>query len=150
MVNPWLTTRREMRQKFQFYQTYGVEEYYLYDSDTFVLLGWLRQGETLMSIPNLSGWVSPRLRIRFECPPGQDMEIYHSNGHKFLTSVELDDRAEQERQRAEQAEAKLQSVVLNLLRQGMNGEQVADLMGLSMAQLEKIQSYLEEYEDIGG
>ena len=159
--------RREMRKKFRFYQTYGVEEYYIYDPDTFVLRGWLRQGSKLIAIPRLTDWISPRLGIRFRPLRGQDLEVYDPNGRKFLTSVELDERAEQQRQRAEQeqqraeqeqqraeqerqraeqqqqraeqAEAQLRLVVLNLLRQGMDSQQVADLVGLSMAQIEAMQ-----------
>ena len=135
-----------MREKFQFYQTYGVEEYYLYDPDTFVLRGWLRQRGRLVSISSLKNWISPRLGIRFGYLPGQELELYYPDGRKFLTSVELDEqleqqrqRAEQQQQRAEQVEAQLHSVALNLLRQGMSSQQVADLVGLSMAQIEEMQ-----------
>jgi Uma2 family endonuclease len=35
---------REMIRKFNFYQQYGVEEYYIYDPDNGSLDGWLRRG----------------------------------------------------------------------------------------------------------
>jgi Uma2 family endonuclease len=47
ILSPSNKTRRgedEMEEKFEFYQQYGVEEYYIYDPDTFSLGGWLRQG----------------------------------------------------------------------------------------------------------
>lgn len=37
----------EMSRKFQFYQQYGVEEYYVYDPDNGLLYGWLRVGGQL-------------------------------------------------------------------------------------------------------
>ena len=32
----------EMARKYNFYQRYGVEEYYLYDPDNVGLIGWMR------------------------------------------------------------------------------------------------------------
>jgi hypothetical protein len=55
-----------MDYKFQFYERYGVEEYYIYDPDELTLEGWQRQGNQLVDIARMSGWVSPRLGIRFD------------------------------------------------------------------------------------
>ena len=38
---------KEMERKLEFYDTYGVEEYYLYDPESFQLDGWLRQNNHL-------------------------------------------------------------------------------------------------------
>ncbi len=98
----------EMERKLEFYDTYGVEEYYLYDPESFQLDGWLRQGQHLTKLWQLDKWVSPRLGIRFETGQGE-MVIYRPDGQRFLTSVEMQERTEQaqwlleqERQRAEQ------------------------------------------------
>jgi Uma2 family endonuclease len=93
-------TSAEMERKREFYEAYGVEEYYLYDPDRLRLAGWLRQEEQLVAIESMEGWVSPRLGIRFSQVQGE-LEIYRPDGRKFLSSVELDRLAEQERQRAE-------------------------------------------------
>jgi Uma2 family endonuclease len=104
----------EMQRKLEFYDTYSVEEYYLYDPDTNNLEGWLRQENTLRSVQNMLGWVSPRLGIRFELE-ASELALYRPDGQKFLSSVELDRRlgeerlrAEQQRLRAEQAEQALE------------------------------------------
>ncbi|MHC5825129.1 MAG: Uma2 family endonuclease, partial [Nostoc sp.] len=55
----------EMERKLEFYQTYGVEEYYQYDPDRYELKGWRRQGEQLLPIAQMDGWTSPLLGIRF-------------------------------------------------------------------------------------
>ncbi|BAZ67136.1 hypothetical protein NIES4106_18900 [Fischerella sp. NIES-4106] len=47
-------------------------------------------------------------------------------------------KAEQERQRAEQAESRLLQTACNLLQTGMPAEQVANLTGLSISQIEQI------------
>jgi Uma2 family endonuclease len=91
----------EMDLKLEFYNTYGVEEYYLYDPDSNQLAGWLRQPEQLLAIAQMHQWVSPRLGIRFDLNQ-PELLIYRANGQRFLNSVELAERAEQEQQRAEQ------------------------------------------------
>ncbi|GAB1540396.1 Uma2 family endonuclease [Scytonema sp. NUACC21] len=98
----------EMNRKLEFYNTYGVEEYYIYDPDNYQLDGWLRQGENLQKLWQMDRWVSPRLGIRFDITQGE-LIIYSPDGQRFLTSVEREQRAtqaelllEQERQKAEQ------------------------------------------------
>ncbi|MDB9311970.1 Uma2 family endonuclease [Spirulina sp. CS-785/01] len=99
----------EMNKKLKFYDRYGVEEYYIYDPDRIDLTGWLRNGEELDVIDPLEGWVSPRLQIRFQCPE-TGLELYYPDGQRFLTSVELHQKAEAAEQRATTAEQQLQAV----------------------------------------
>jgi Uma2 family endonuclease len=101
-------TLKEMTKKLQFYQRYGVEEYYIYAPDKNDLNGLLRSGDSFEVIEEMNGWVSPRLGIRFQLT-SDTLEIFSPTGQKFLTPVEIDalreqesQRAEQERQRAEQ------------------------------------------------
>ena len=91
-----------MVRKFNFYQRYGVEEYYLYDPDRGELTGWNRQGDQLEETPEMQQWVSPRLGIRFELE-GADLVLYRPDGTRFETFLELQQRAEAERERAEAA-----------------------------------------------
>ncbi len=141
--------RKELQTKFNFYQTYGVEEYYIYDPKTSNLKGWLRQGQELLPIASLSGWVSPRLGIRFEVRSRQDLEIYYPDGRKFLSSIELSSQAEIAQQQAEiaqrQAEmaqqqaqvttSQLQQTAVRLVQSGMSKQQVAEIMNLSQEQI---------------
>ncbi len=99
----------EMERKLEFYQTYGVEEYYQYDPDRYELKGWLRQGEQLIPIAHIDGWTSPRLGVRFSIDH-HELIIYRPDGTPFLTPVELEQKAERERLRAEQAVQKLRDV----------------------------------------
>ncbi len=105
-------TKREMAEKRTFYEIHGVEEYYLYDPDRLRLSGWLRQGEKLVPIAVMAGWISPRLGIRFTQSNGE-LEIYRPDGRPFLSSVELDRRAEVAEQRAERLAAYLRSLGIN-------------------------------------
>lgn len=113
-------TPAEMRKKFQFYEQYGVEEYYLYDPDTIELQGWIRSGNTLTPIEEIAGWISPNLRIRFDLRD-DDLYIFGPDGEQFLSTIEFDQkyqnelqaerqRAEAERQRAEKLAAKLREL----------------------------------------
>ena len=124
-----------MLRKFQFYERYGVEEYYLYDPDHGTLEGWLREGSQLREIPNMGGWVSPRLKVRFELV-GQDLQLYHPDGRKFATYLELakaaeaaqaqaqaaQAQAERERQDREAAQARLQRLAEQLRTMGVEPE----------------------------
>ena len=100
-------TLKEMANKFQFYNRYGVEEYYLYDPDKVDLTAWLRSETGLEVIEQIKGWVSPRLGIRFELAE-DELQIYRPDGQRFATYVEVVQQIEQERQRAEQAESMLE------------------------------------------
>lgn len=109
-------TLTEMARKFQFYQRYGVEEYYLYDPQRMDLSGWRRVGNELEVIEQIEGWVSPRLGIRFQMGE-EGLEIYRPDGQKFATYLELErqkqfaeQRAQQEAQRAEHLAAKLREL----------------------------------------
>ncbi|AOY80626.2 Uma2 family endonuclease [Moorena producens JHB] len=93
--------------KLKFYRTHGVEEYYLYDPNRAKLKGWLRSAEKLEPIPQMLGWVSPRLGITFELVASQ-LVLYYPNGEPFATYLEISEQKEQQRQRAEQAEEALE------------------------------------------
>ncbi|GET39740.1 hypothetical protein MiSe_45120 [Microseira wollei NIES-4236] len=90
-----------MTKKAIFYLRYGVEEYDIYDPDDIELTGFTRSGDWLEPIEQMNGWTSPRLGIRFELKE-DTLEIYRPDRQKFLTSVELDQLREPERQRAEE------------------------------------------------
>jgi Uma2 family endonuclease len=103
-------SRAELQEKFEFYQRYGVEEYYQYDPDRGRLRGWLRQGDVLEEIASIQGWVSPRTGVRMALA-GRELVLTYPNGEPFRTLLEHNRlrleaiaRAEQERLRADQAE----------------------------------------------
>ncbi|MGI0493768.1 Uma2 family endonuclease [Alkalinema pantanalense CENA528] len=130
-------TASEMARKREFYDTYGVEEYYEYDPDRQRLRGWIRQGTELGPISVMQDWVSPRLGIQFRLGT-EELEIIRSDGQRFLASVELAQRAEQAQQRAEQAETQLRQVVQNLRQAGMPIEQIMQMTGMTAQQVAEI------------
>lgn len=108
-------TLKEMAKKLAFYEKYGIEEYYIYDPDKNDLNGYLRQGNSLEIIEEMQGFISPLLQVKFEVDL-DGLQIYDSQGNRFLTYVELSEkiketqrqlaleklRAKQEKLRAEQ------------------------------------------------
>jgi len=114
--------KKDIEEKFAFYQQYGVKEYYLYDPHEFVLDGWQRQGKRLEPIVMMDDWVSPLLSIRFVMTTN-GLEIYRPDGRKFLTSVELEQEREQQQQRAIQAENQLEQARAELERAAAQLEQ---------------------------
>ncbi|MBI4782073.1 MAG: Uma2 family endonuclease [Oscillatoriophycideae cyanobacterium NC_groundwater_1537_Pr4_S-0.65um_50_18] len=107
----------EMVKKFKFYERYGVQEYYVYDPDNVELTAWFRPSSQFErstreaeitepesiefeGIDNPLDWISPLLGIRFVIGE-EELEIYRPDGQKFLTFLDLSQRAESERQRAD-------------------------------------------------
>ena len=102
-------TLLEMTRKLRFYERYGVEEYYVYDPDRGELAGWQCAGESLEEITPIEGWISPRLGVRFNLE-GAELVLTRPDGRRFETFVELTERAEAERQRAERLAARLRAL----------------------------------------
>ncbi len=78
-----------MTDKFQFYEEYGVEEYYIFDPDHKKLAGYRRKDGKLRKIPKMNGWVSPRLGVRFDISE-PNLQLFGPDGQRFLTLVESD------------------------------------------------------------
>ena len=97
---------QEMQRKLEFYETHGVEEYYVYDPEPErnELTGYQRQGERLRPIEEMHGWVSPRLGIRFDMA-GAELRLFRPDGTPFRSHLELEQARERERVAREEAEA---------------------------------------------
>ncbi|MDR9403695.1 MAG: Uma2 family endonuclease [Halothece sp. Uz-M2-17] len=112
---------KEMTRKLQFYERYGVEEYYIYDPDDNELEGLQRREGNLELIEEIDGWVSPRLGIKFVLT-SQTLNIYRPDGRKFLSSLELEQRAEEATQQAEQANQRAERLAAQLRALGIDPE----------------------------
>lgn len=115
-------TLKEMTKKLQFYERYGVEEYYIYDPERNELIGLQRLNGNLAVIEEMIDWTSPRLGIRFAIT--ETLVVYYPNGQRFLTTIELKQQAEQEKQRADLAEREV-ARLRQLLQQ--SGIEIKDL-----------------------
>src|SRR5262249_13212131 len=107
----------EMLKKEQFYERYGVAEYYVYDPDDNELVGWRREAGRWRRIDEVNGWISPLLGVRFELTT-ETLVMYRPDGSRFETFAELLQRAEAERQAKEAAlaQAEQERQTANALR----------------------------------
>jgi Uma2 family endonuclease len=108
----------ELLRKLRFYERYGVEEYYLYDPEAGELLGWLRAGQELREIENMSGWVSPRMKVRFEVVDGE-LRLYGPDDKRFATYLDLVQQRDQERQEKERAQQTAERLAAQLRALGV-------------------------------
>jgi hypothetical protein len=106
----------EMARKHEFYEQYGVSEYYLIDPQQGDAKGWVRQGEQLHAIDEMNGWVSPLLGVQFAVTE-EGVRLFYPDGRPFLTfeelaraRVEAEERAQREAAARAEAEERLRAL----------------------------------------
>jgi len=140
------TADADKGEKKRIYQTQmHVPEYFWYDPfDPSDWAGFRLQGGTYQDIlPNAQNqqMVSQVLDLALVRWQG----LYKGIDTTWLRWAKLDGSLlltaeEQERQRADQAEAQVQKIALNLMQTGMDLEQVAQVTGLTISQVESLQT----------
>ncbi len=75
----------------------------------------------LIEIDVMSGWVSPRLGVRFDLKE-DELQLYYPDGRKFASYIEQAEQAEQSRQRAEQAQDRAERLAAQLRALGVEPE----------------------------
>jgi len=112
----------QMTLKRQFYRKYGAEEYYVIDPYDGGVEAWVREGNRLVGVDDLSTFVSPRLGIRFEMQDGELVVMGRSG--RFLSFVELGQQGEAERQRADAATNRASRLAAKLRELGIDPDTV--------------------------
>jgi Uma2 family endonuclease len=103
----------EMQKKFEFYERYGVEEYYIvYPDFPAHLEGWLRREGVLVPIEQMNGHVSPLTGFRFALVQG-DVRLFGPDGQLLRKPDEIARDLRAERARAERLAAKLRELGLD-------------------------------------
>jgi Uma2 family endonuclease len=114
----------EMAKKLEFYDRYGVEEYYLYDPETGDFTGWIRgEDGRLRVIDEIQGWVSPRLGVRFEIEDGE-LRVIRPDGQRFLTYTELEQERARALRQAEEERFRAEKLAQRLRDLGIDPEQI--------------------------
>lgn len=111
----------EMLRKLNFYDRYGVEEYYIYNPDTLELTGFTRSEQALTLLDTMDGWVSARLGVRFQLTD-QGLDLYRPDGERFLTYVELGEQLAAERAQRQQDQLRIQALETKLRELGIDPE----------------------------
>lgn len=74
VIEVWSPNNRfdQMQKKFTFYERYGAEEYYIvYPELPAHVEAWRRDGDKLVRVEEVNGYVSPRLGFRFAIEDGR-------------------------------------------------------------------------------
>ena len=86
--------------------------------------------DRLQPIAEMNGWVSPRLKVRFEIEE-VELQLYRPDGRRFATYAEIEARAEraierasEERIRADRAETQAAIFASRLRELGVNPEEL--------------------------
>jgi Uma2 family endonuclease len=98
----------EMMNKLEWYERYGVEEYYVFDPDSASFKAWQREGQYLRLMQGESV-KSRRMDITFSVVDGA-LEAVFPNGTTLEGLLEVYDRAEAEKERAEKLTAQLRAL----------------------------------------
>lgn len=145
-------TPTEMNRKLVFYNTYGVQEYYVYDPDTPDFYGYYRKNSQALAPieENMQGFKSPILNIVFEMEAGE-LKIYRPDGYPFLTYLEQGKHALSEYQkriaeeRARMAEQKAKEQALLLLEEERKAkEEERKAKEEALAELERLRKLLNQ------
>lgn len=115
----------EMTRKFDFYNRYGVSEYYLIDPDRHTVDGWVRDGDSLREIPVVDGWTSPQLGISFQVAEGESVRLLQPNGTLFHTYLEVCDEVEQSQLLVKEASARMELEITRAEREKARAERLA-------------------------
>ncbi|MBX9626296.1 MAG: Uma2 family endonuclease [Gemmataceae bacterium] len=104
---------QRMEDKRAFYERYGAEEYYIvYPDFPLHAEGWRREGGALARIPDMNGWVSPRLGWRFALDDGE-LTVFWPDGRPLPTPAEVAAARDAAEQRAAKLAAKLRELGLD-------------------------------------
>ncbi len=104
-------TRAEIEQKREWYETYGVEEFYWIFSETPYVHVFIRDGEHLVEQTDISEWTSPLLNIRLDWSTDR-LQIFKPDGTLMLP---IQQYVIEEKQRADQ-EAKEKRAALKKVK----------------------------------
>jgi Uma2 family endonuclease len=140
----------ELRAKLEFYQLYGVQEYYQYDPDRGILRGWQRQDEELVEIESIQGWISPLTGVRMGLE-GVNLALYHPNGQRFTSFLDECQareaaQARAERERQERAEAEARAAYERQEREAAQAREAQERQAREAAQERAVQERQERAE----
>lgn len=125
-------TASEMRDKREFYEELGVNEYIEYDPDRGKLDVWERQGSKLSKVIFGREWQSKLLGIRLKLEEDGELSAFYPDGRRFerpvdevLAARREHERAEHERARADQVEKTNQLLAAKLRELGIDPDKLS-------------------------
>ncbi|MEM9586540.1 MAG: Uma2 family endonuclease [Planctomycetota bacterium] len=108
----------EMARKFEFYQRYGVQEYYILNPyDPPRLEGYRHESGKLVSVGSMNGFVSPLTGVKSTIDE-DGVTFYYPDGTKFLTAEEMNDQRKAEKSRADAEKSRADQLAERLRQLG--------------------------------
>ncbi len=111
-------TDDELDAKLEFYERYGVEEYYVIDPDEHLVNAYVRRSARLSPVRKLAGFTSPRLGLHFEWIDGE-LVIIGKSGRRFQTRL---DRVEELLESLDEVRREKQRLAAKLRELGIDPE----------------------------
>ncbi len=113
-------TLREMVKKASFYGHHGAREFIVVDPENETGFAHIFEDGTIVDdVPELEGWTSPSLGIRFEREDGK-LVVIGPDGKRFEQLGEAQARAEQEAARADREAARARALAEKLRAAGLD------------------------------
>ncbi len=132
-----------MKQKFKFYECYGVKEYYLYDPEKLELTGWLQIEGQFEAIEQMNGWVSPRLGVRFQLSE-TGLQMFGPSGESFVSFVELAGLRQEAQMRANEERLRADESQMRADEEHQRAEQAETLLEQERSRSQALESRLRE------
>jgi Uma2 family endonuclease len=143
-------TTQEMQAKKNFYEKYGVQEYYVYDPERNRLEVWMRKNDQLQKAPYLYGCVSHLLGIEFKLDKNT-LHMFYPDGQPFLSSVELhqhakamEQQAKVERKRSEAERKRAKKAEKNAEKERQEKEIALQDKATALLEIERLRALLAE------
>ena len=114
-----------MLRKLEFYERHGVQEYYVYDPDSFAFTVLWRSPEgRLVPQEETTEIVSPLLGLRFVAPGDAPWTIYYADGERLKSYQELRNERNELRNERDQERARADRLATQLRALGIDPESV--------------------------
>lgn len=113
-------TKKEMREKLAFYETYGVQEYYEYDPDRGTLKIWQRSNDRLQPLAFVGAYTSPLLGITLRLEADGELSLFHPDGERFLSPAAAQTRMRAAEEQLAQVEAEKERLAAKLRELGID------------------------------
>src|SRR5207245_9533224 len=119
-------------------------EFYIYDPDREDLSGFRRNAQGILEeIPQMNGWVSPRLGIRFVMEKGE-FRLYRPDGRPFHTFLEIMQQREEAVKRAEQESKRAEQESKRAEQEAKRAEQEAKRAAAAEAEVARLRALLDK------
>lgn len=115
---------REFIGKLEFYERFGVQEYYIFDPKKAALKIWTVSSGALTPVEDTQGWRSPLLGVTFWTGQEEKLRVILPDGSRFLSYAEQAQAAGDAAQRADEAVERAERLAERLRAAGIDPDAI--------------------------